>query len=99
MFSVLSIFFFFNSGTFAGGVNQSFLINLFGCINTEYTIHEVRGLNVYVRVLKSLKGFDWPRLTASADRYRWLKYNLNAIELDSTNIKIKSTLLIRSFAH
>lgn len=61
-------------------------MNLFGCIDTEYTSHEVRGLSVYVRLIKTLRGqhFMWPRLLAADDRHQWLKYNTEAISLDET---------------
>lgn len=61
-------------------------MNLFGCIDTEYTSHELRGLKVNVRLMKTLRGphIMWPRLLASDDRHQWLKYNTEAISLDET---------------
>lgn len=67
-------------------VPQLLHMNFLGCIDTEYTSHEVRGLSVYVRLIKTLRGAAtiWPRLLAADDRYRWLKYNTEAISLDET---------------
>lgn len=61
-------------------------MNLLGCIDTEYTSHEVRGLSVYVRLIKTLRGpqFMWPRLLVADDVHRWLKYNTDAISFDET---------------
>lgn len=68
------------------GVSQTLHLNLFGCIDTEYTSHEVRGLAINVRLIKTLRGpqFMWPRLLAADDLHRWLKYDLDAISLDET---------------
>lgn len=61
-------------------------MNLLGCIDTEYTSHEIRGLSLYVRLIKTLRGpqFMWPRLLAAEDLHRWLKYNPEAISADET---------------
>lgn len=61
-------------------------MNLMGCIDTECTSHEVRGLFIKVRLIKNLRGpqFMWPRLLADNDLHRWLKYNPEAISLDET---------------
>lgn len=59
-------------------------MDLLGCIDTEYTSHEVRGLTMHVRLTKTLCGpqFMWPRLLAADDRHRWLQYNTESISLD-----------------
>jgi hypothetical protein len=43
------------------------------------TSHELRGLNVIVRLVKRLKGVDWLHLLRSDDKVNWLKYNYDAI--------------------
>ncbi|XP_055390342.1 putative ATP-dependent RNA helicase TDRD12 [Condylostylus longicornis] len=54
-------------------------INLFGCIDA--VSHEIRGLNVAVRMIKTIKGkqFYWPRLTEETDKHLWLKYNYESL--------------------
>lgn len=68
------------------GVPQMVHMNLLGCVDTAETSHEIRGLSIYVRLIKTLRGplFMWPRLLASDDLHRWLKYNPDAISLDET---------------
>lgn len=55
-------------------------INFFGCIKTKYTSHEVKGLNVVVRLVKEIKT-NWPRLTKQNETERWLSYKTDAISV------------------
>lgn len=53
-------------------------LNLFGCIDVEFTSHEIRGLNIVVRLLKTFYDLAWPRLLENSEKPRWLSYNLEA---------------------
>lgn len=47
------------------------------------TSHQIRGLVVQVRLLKLIRGlcWMWPSLVAGTDRYRWIKYNMDMLDL------------------
>lgn len=51
------------------------VINFFGHIECENITHEVRGLNVVVRLHK-LGQIMWPRLLLAADKCSWITQNL-----------------------
>lgn len=54
------------------------VINFFGSIDEENEIkHEVRGLNVYVRLRKSHLTM-WPRLLLASDKCTWIVQNMEA---------------------
>lgn len=59
------------------------ILNLYGCIDVEYTSHEIRGLNIVVRLMKTIPDVSWPRLVRSPDKNRYLKYKLDRVEEDS----------------
>lgn len=65
------------------------VINFFGCIDPEYTSHELRGLNIIVRLCKSVP-LPWPRLTKDTEKKRWLTYNYNFIRLDDKQLRTLS---------
>lgn len=72
-------------------------MNFLGGVNPELTSHEVRGLNVVVRLVKAFKGFAWPRICFESDKYLWLKYNFDASVLENEQlIKTCSTELNRT---
>lgn len=51
------------------------VINLFGSIDCANSTHEVRGLNVIVRLYKSFP-IMWPRLLYAGDKVTWIEQNL-----------------------
>lgn len=52
------------------------ILNLFGCIDPERTTHEQRGLNVTVRLRKTVH-MMWPRLIKSDEKCNWIKADMN----------------------
>lgn len=54
------------------------IINFFGCVDCEFTTHEIRGLNVVVRLRKSYPVM-WPRLQFTAEKCSWILQNIDAI--------------------
>lgn len=57
------------------------VINFFGYVDFEKTLHEIRGLNVVVRLRKECP-IMWPRLTMSSEKYSWLIKNVDAVKDD-----------------
>lgn len=53
------------------------VINFFGSIECENVVHEIRGLNVIVRLRKSC-AMMWPRLLHAADKCSWIIQNMEA---------------------
>lgn len=53
------------------------MINFFGPVECENVQHEVRGLNVYVRLCKSCPVM-WPRLLHASDKCTWIEQNMEA---------------------
>lgn len=68
--------------------------NLFGCIDAEYTFHGIRGLNVIIRLVKTLKNLSWPRLEKEKRKNNWLEYNFEA-ECDESKEFGKFILLLK----
>lgn len=66
------------------------IINFFGCIEPEQTSHEIRGLNVVVRLKKSITFVSWPHLMKFNERTQWLKYDYNNIHIDDIHLDIIS---------
>lgn len=68
----------------------SCLVNLYGCVDTEYTSHEIRGLAIRVRLMKTMRGprYSWPRLTMHEERCR-IKYDLNAVDTGEFDGEVK----------
>lgn len=58
------------------------MLHFFGSIDAEHTSHEIRGLNVIVRLAKSSVDWAWPQLTAENVKMHWLSYDYNAIKTD-----------------
>nr|XP_014101558.1 putative ATP-dependent RNA helicase TDRD12 [Bactrocera oleae] len=61
-------------------VPHALVLNLLGLVEPSLVSHEIRGLNVLVRLVKGVF-MKWPRLLQQTLRYTWLTYNLNAIDL------------------
>lgn len=57
------------------------VIHLFGCVEQELTSHEVRGVNVVVRLKKSCP-IMWPRLLYTAQKCSWVIQNIDAIKYE-----------------
>lgn len=62
------------------------IINFFGTVDEMYTSHEVRGLNVVVRLVKSTSEWAWPQLIAENVKCHWLSYDYNAIRNDEIDL-------------
>ncbi|XP_018802414.1 PREDICTED: uncharacterized protein LOC108977261 isoform X2 [Bactrocera latifrons] len=61
-------------------VPHALVLNLLGIVEPSLVSHEIRGLNVFVRLVKGVF-MKWPRLLQQTLRYPWLTYNLNALDL------------------
>lgn len=72
---------------------------MFGCVDPEYTSSEIRGLFIVVRMLKSVKGNDWPRLMIDTDRHHWLTYDFDFISTDDLLIKGIFFLYLLNYIH
>lgn len=55
------------------------VINFFGYVDFEKTSHQIRGLNVVVRLRKECP-IMWPRLLLSAEKCNWLTNNVDAVK-------------------
>ncbi|XP_067639600.1 putative ATP-dependent RNA helicase TDRD12 isoform X2 [Eurosta solidaginis] len=60
--------------------SNALVLNFAGLIEPTLVSHEIRGLNVVVRLVKGVF-MKWPRLLKQTTRYPWLTFNLNAIDL------------------
>lgn len=61
------------------GEKYVLILNLLGSVDPQYVSHEIKGLNVVVRLVKYV--FEkWPRLLEQPIKYPWLKYNFNAFD-------------------
>ncbi|XP_037937655.1 putative ATP-dependent RNA helicase TDRD12 isoform X2 [Teleopsis dalmanni] len=59
-------------------------LNFFGIINPNY-YYEVRGLNLVVRLVKSVH-MNWPRLIEQNCKFPWLSYNINKIDIKENEL-------------
>lgn len=55
------------------------IINFFGLINTKQVSHQIRGLNLVIRVPKRFVGLLWPYLNKEGDKGSNIKYNLDSL--------------------
>lgn len=62
------------------------VLHFFGSIDPEYTSHEIRGLNVIVRLVKIVPDWLWPHLTSEHKKFNWLSYDYSAINSDDPYI-------------
>lgn len=61
------------------GKEQAVTLHLLNVIDPESLLHEIRGLNLKIQMIKSIKGIMWPRLLQQTDHYSWLSYNPDRI--------------------
>lgn len=54
-------------------------------------MHELRGLSLYLRFVKTVKVYDWPRLSLGEDRCHWLKYDVDAINVTDECVETDDT--------
>lgn len=59
---------------------QLAIINFFGLIDTKLVSHQIRGLNLIIRVPKQIVGISWPRLHKEDDKFSNIKYNLDTMK-------------------
>ncbi|XP_017480966.1 PREDICTED: putative ATP-dependent RNA helicase TDRD12 isoform X2 [Rhagoletis zephyria] len=59
---------------------HALVLNFLGIVEPSLISHEIRGLNVMVRLVKGVF-MKWPRLLQQSMRYPWITFNLNAIDL------------------
>lgn len=62
------------------------ILNLFGCVDVKFTSHEVRGLNIIIRLKKTLATLNWPRLVQSQDKNQFIKYKMDDREESDENL-------------
>ncbi|CAO1366134.1 unnamed protein product [Diamesa tonsa] len=60
---------------------ESAIVHFFGCIDASLSSHELRGLNITVRLAKKITGKSWPRLTQHPDKNHAIKYCTEEINL------------------
>lgn len=63
----------------------SVVMTFFGFILPEYTKHEIRGLNIIVKLRKIINFYNWPRLLKCKDNNRWLKIKYDTISVEEEN--------------
>lgn len=61
------------------------VINFISLVDPAATKHDIRGLDIVIRLSKHILGCDWPQLTA--DDESWLKYDKNQMD-DNDNVVI-----------
>uniref|UniRef100_A0A1A9VNS5 DUF4781 domain-containing protein n=1 Tax=Glossina austeni TaxID=7395 RepID=A0A1A9VNS5_GLOAU len=69
------------------GEENILILDLFGVVTPKLVSHELRGLNVIVRLVKSVH-ITWPRLLKDARKFSCLSYDYNFIdvrEIDGVN--------------
>lgn len=69
-----------------GNRYEKAVIVLYGGIDTKMTSHELRGLNIIVRLKKRMIGFEWPRLTENKERSQFIKFSSEEI---STKVELE----------
>ncbi|KAG4068946.1 hypothetical protein HA402_005094 [Bradysia odoriphaga] len=57
----------------SNGKRYENIVNLFGCVDAKYTSHEVRGLNIVIRLMKTLAAEQWLRLEKWPGRNQFIK--------------------------
>lgn len=55
------------------------VMTLFGPVNTEHVHHEIRGLNIIIKLMKLITFHNWPRLLERKDSNYWLSYKFDSI--------------------
>lgn len=54
-------------------------LHLLGSVDPQYVSHEIKGLNVVIRLVKNIF-VTWPRLLQESTKYSWLKFNYNTFD-------------------
>lgn len=62
-------------------MEKAAVINFFGTIEYEKTLHEVRGLNVVVRLQKTCP-ILWPRLIHTDEKRNWIQLSETSVDDD-----------------
>uniref|UniRef100_A0A1A9WKS7 Probable ATP-dependent RNA helicase spindle-E n=1 Tax=Glossina brevipalpis TaxID=37001 RepID=A0A1A9WKS7_9MUSC len=62
------------------GEEHILILHLLGSIQPKLISHELRGLNVIVRLVKSIC-LNWPRLLINSTKVSWLTYNYAAVDV------------------
>lgn len=60
---------------------ESAIVYFFGCIDASLSSHELRGLNITVRLAKKITGKPWPRLSQHPEKNHAIKYCTEEINL------------------
>ncbi|CRL01044.1 CLUMA_CG014537, isoform A [Clunio marinus] len=60
---------------YKGNLIESTAFKLFAAIDSKLTSHELAGLNVTVRLVKRKLRLNWPRLTDSLEKSKFIKFN------------------------
>lgn len=67
------------------------IVNFFGAINQKLVSHQIRGLNLIVRLPKRFPGLLWTQLQRENEKFAHIKYNLDTMNpLDEDFLPIKS---------
>lgn len=68
------------------------IVNFFGAINQKLVSHQVRGLNIIVRLPKRFPGLLWTQLQREDEKFAHIKYNLDTMNpLDEDFLPDKNT--------
>lgn len=71
-----------------GEVQEKTVLELYSRVNPKLVSHELRGLNIVVRLVK-IPCVEWPRLTETDDRSKFIKYNTENISVDFEEKRLK----------
>lgn len=74
-----------------GGYERTSL-PFYSSVDVEQVSHELRGLNIIVRLLKKNLANEWPRLTASSERCWFIKYSTAKIPIHAEGEALKANL-------
>lgn len=74
------------------------ILNLFGCVEHHLVTHQLRGLNVAIRLKKSIE-LKWPRLLRAEDKCNHIKYDLNHAINDLEDFESYIDSLLKSGEH
>lgn len=75
------------------------ILNLFGCVDAKYTSHEVQGLKIVIRLMKTLAAEHWPRLEKWPGRNQFIKCVAECDDSDSDeNGNVSTARMNRSTA-
>lgn len=69
------------------------IINFFNLIDSKLCSHEIRGLNIIVRLPKKALDCEWPRLTETRERSQFIKFSAEKISMEIEEKRMESSLL------